>query len=159
MILTTVWRASTRFFALVIGIDNYASIQNLSGCVADAKDMVDYLVNSVNVPLDNIRTLYNEAATRDAIKRHMASFADDDRIGQGDPILIYFAGHGSQTQPSATCNVGASNEPIKMILPWSFTSTTNRDESRQGIPYTTIAALLMGLASAKGDNLVSCTRI
>ncbi|PCH38882.1 hypothetical protein WOLCODRAFT_29237 [Wolfiporia cocos MD-104 SS10] len=66
---TTLPPKSSRIFALLVGIDKYRNtdIPALSGCVNDCKNFAAFLLENLGVPEGNIRSLHNEAATRDAI--------------------------------------------------------------------------------------------
>ncbi|KAF7366605.1 hypothetical protein MSAN_00918300 [Mycena sanguinolenta] len=146
-------RDNPAFFALVIGIDKYKSVRPLKGCVADADDMADYLEKILGVPPAHITNLRNGQATRRAIKRSLAALASDDRIRSGDPIVIFFAGHGAQAKAPPGWAADDHDARIEMILPVDFVSNTNDNEDWQGIPDITLAALLSKLAMVKGDNI------
>ncbi|KAF5322952.1 hypothetical protein D9758_018474 [Tetrapyrgos nigripes] len=85
--------------ALIIGIDKYhdSNIHKLGSAVSDARRMkklcMDYGMRS-----ENAVELYNQAATRQAILDQISAFSMDQRIVIGDPILIYFAGHGTEVE-------------------------------------------------------------
>ncbi|KAJ7431996.1 caspase domain-containing protein [Mycena galericulata] len=140
------------FSALVIGINNYKYIKPLNGCVADADNMVDYLTNTLGVSPSRITNLRNEQASRGAIKNSITALASDDSIRPGDPILIFFAGHGAKAKAPPRWTASDKTR-IQMILPVDFKPETNRVEDWQGIPDITLAALLSNLAKAKGDNI------
>ncbi|KAI0313035.1 hypothetical protein OF83DRAFT_1176058 [Amylostereum chailletii] len=140
-------------FALVIGIDRYKhdSIGNLQGSVADADDVVNFLTDILRVPHERIQNLRNEEATREQIIGHIRGLATNRKIKDGDPILIYYAGHGGEAKPPAGWTSGGGK--IQMILPHDFIPHTNTDESSQGILDVTLSALLTRLAGVKGDNI------
>ncbi|KZV74055.1 hypothetical protein PENSPDRAFT_732472 [Peniophora sp. CONT] len=104
--------------ALIIGIDTYKSerIPNLSGAAADANAMDEYLRLDLDVPTEQIVNLRNEQATRAAIIRSIEAFHTRGNIRTGDPILIYFAGHGCTTKAPKEWRVGTQN--ISMIVPY-----------------------------------------
>jgi hypothetical protein len=95
------FRPPPSLFALTIGIDEYRhkDINKLAGAVADADNIEKFLVNNLQVPQANIRSLRNDDATMAAIMDEIRGLACDSRIKKDDPILIFFAGHGSQTKP------------------------------------------------------------
>ena len=74
----------------------------------------------------------------------------DERIKPGDPILIFYAGHGAETDVNG--GKGEEGEKIQMIVPCDYGQ--GKDEVN-GIPDRTINALLEGLAREKGDNIVT----
>lgn len=106
----------SQIFALVIGIDQYMfpGVQNLEGAVADAESVRNFLSNSTSLSTpDHITLLLNERATRSAILDALKSLATDPTIRQGDPILIYYAGHGSSKPPPAEWNDGDESAVIE----------------------------------------------
>ena len=79
-------------WALVIGIDKYQNVSNLSYAVKDAESINEILVNSFAFPKENITFLKNEDATKQNI---LKSFSDITKKAQdNDRVLIFFAGHG-----------------------------------------------------------------
>ena len=79
-------------WALVIGIDKYQNVSNLSYAVKDAESINEILVNSFAFPKENITFLINEDATKQNI---LKSFSDITKKAQdNDRVLIFFAGHG-----------------------------------------------------------------
>ncbi|HXO22490.1 MAG TPA: caspase family protein [Thermoanaerobaculia bacterium] len=112
--------------ALLVGIDDYTASHlprpaargalppapgrdwpNLGGAVNDALAMQEMLVARYGFAPHDIVTLIDQAATRAAILRAL----EDDLLGsagQGDVLLFYFGGHGSQVRNLA------SDEPDKL---------------------------------------------
>jgi hypothetical protein len=137
-----------RLFALIIGINYYDNVRPLRGAVPDALSVKKYLEDSLKVPSGQIHTLLNKSASRAAIIKAFLSLRDDGRIEEGDPILIYYAGHGGRI-PSSEGEVGI----LQVILPQDYC------ESRENlyvpaIPDRTIGALIAQIAEKKGDNIV-----
>jgi hypothetical protein len=143
-----------RIFALVIGIDKYQHITKLNGCVADAKDMVKFLTESMGVPSELITVLHDDGASREAILTALKSFESDDRIMLNDPILIFYAGHGAEARPPQGWDAGGSKTSIQMLLPQDFLAQTTTDEQQQGIPDISIAELLSRISRKRGNNIV-----
>jgi hypothetical protein len=148
-------RQGRNFHALLIGIDNYKysgpkKSFDLSGCVADVDDWEIFLRQSLKVSSDCIITLRNEAATRDEIKVALQAFLQDEKIQPGDPILIFFAGHGA-TAP-APDGWYAGGEDIQMLVPHDFDPD---GKEGQGIYDFKLNALLRDIADVKGNNIVS----
>ncbi|CCM05961.1 uncharacterized protein FIBRA_08200 [Fibroporia radiculosa] len=141
-----------RLFALIIGINNYksASIANLLGAVPDADAVRDYLLGQVGIPISQIRILRDSEATRSAILHGISAFLDDERIKKGDPILIYYAGHGSKS--SAPSGWEARGGEIQLLVPYDQ-SSLDAGGKVHGIPDRTLGALLTRLAGEKGDNI------
>ncbi len=80
--------------ALLVGIDAYAHVRPLRGCVNDVAIMRGVLVDTFGFAADRIRQLTNEQATRDAMLASLDTLVAD--TGTGDIVVFYFAGHGSQ---------------------------------------------------------------
>jgi hypothetical protein len=100
------------------------------------------------VPSDRITTLYNADATRDNIKAKLRALVDDDMIQPGDPILIFFAGHGA-TAP-APKGWPTAGDSIQMLVPHDFDPTGKSG----GLHDFNLNFLLREIASAKGNNIV-----
>ncbi len=85
--------------ALLIGINDYQldEIPDLSGAVRDSERMYDLLTSSsgYGFPKQNVCRLTNEDASHAEV---VSAFEDwlVPRLGAGDEVVIYFAGHGSQ---------------------------------------------------------------
>ncbi|KAI0028619.1 caspase domain-containing protein, partial [Vararia minispora EC-137] len=143
------------FFALLIGINTYknSQIPDLSGCVDDVEDMFRFLTKTVGVDPGNIVVLRDQQATRQAIMRSLRSFGDDERIQIGDPILVFFAGHGAQTKPPPSWEAGGPNALIQMLVPYGFDPDTNEDEDSQGVLDITLSVILSDIAGFKGTNI------
>ena len=84
-------------YALLVGIDNYTSpVPPLQGCVNDILNFKQYLEGRSSPEQLHIKTLLNEAATRDAL---IAGFRDFlGQAGADDLALFYYAGHGAQEE-------------------------------------------------------------
>ncbi|KAI0030187.1 caspase domain-containing protein [Vararia minispora EC-137] len=128
--------------ALIIGIDKYKSglIDNLRGAVADADAIASYVRNQLKVPQAQIINLRNQDATRHAIIQALKGLRDIASIRHNDPILIYFAGHGS----TAPCPSGwhSSDGRIQLIVPYD---ALTRDASTNH--------LIEHPETGKGDNI------
>lgn len=138
-----------RLFALIVGIDHYDldSFPPLRGAVADALAVKTYLEDSLKVPSGQIHTLLNKAATCAAITKAFLSLRDDERIEEGDPVLIYYAGHGAQISSG---EVGS--KPVQVLVPTDY--CMRPEKYVPAIPDCTIGALVAQIAEKKGDNIV-----
>ncbi len=93
----------SRFWAVIIGIDAYRNSE-LRGCVSDALSMKDYLLKDLGVPEDRLQLLlgpnehmsrtYDIPSRRNIICTLLSLITNPD-IMNGDNIVIYFSGHGS----------------------------------------------------------------
>ncbi|VDC06750.1 unnamed protein product [Peniophora sp. CBMAI 1063] len=138
--------------ALVIGIDTYKSdaIENLRGAVSDADAVDEYLRSDLSVPKKQIVNLRNEQATREAIISNIKALRTREGIHRGDPILIYFAGHGCTAKAPKGWHMG--DRGISLLVPYDMdTKLENAAESKCAIPDRTLGALLHGLAEQEGD--------
>ncbi|KAH9834619.1 caspase domain-containing protein [Rhodofomes roseus] len=140
-----------RLFALVIGVNKYSNtaIPSLQGAVPDAEAVVDYLRTKLQVPTDHVRCLLDDSATRAAIIDQFLQMQKDTRIEAGDPILVYYAGHGGEAKPPSTW---PETSDIQTLIPHDF-GTTVDGQTVHGIPDYTLGALLSRLAETKGDNI------
>lgn len=84
---------SGKVFALLVGINAYAKVRQLHGCLNDVKQVEDYLRN--RTPFDcRIEKLPDEQATRANVFKLF-----EEHLGQAneeDTVLFYYSGHGTQ---------------------------------------------------------------
>ncbi|KAG6371111.1 hypothetical protein JVT61DRAFT_10653 [Boletus reticuloceps] len=146
----------SRRFALIIGIDDYTHYQKLSGAVADAKEVQRHFEEDLSVPRDHIITLYDSEATRGAIIAALQKLQKDERIKKGDPIVIFYAGHGGTLTPPSQWRL--KKNQIQCLLPRDCERQTGDDpvpDEYAPIPDRTIGVLIKDMAKAKGDNIAS----
>ena len=110
----------------------------------DIISVKNYLEGYLKVPRDQIRILLDKAASRRAIIDEFKRLQDDERIKVGDPILIYFAGHGSEIQ--------SGEGKMQAIVPQDYCGSLGKEVP--AIPDRTIGALIAQIAEKKGDNIV-----
>ncbi|EIM79706.1 uncharacterized protein STEHIDRAFT_116403 [Stereum hirsutum FP-91666 SS1] len=138
-------------FSLIIGISVYAAhdIPDLTGSRADVESMEKFLRDS-NVSPEHLIILRDEDATRHHIVHELKSVAKNEKIDKGDPILIYFSGHGMQALPNSR-NFHPMRNPesrIQILCPYDFSKADPR-----GIPTACLAAHLNRISEAKGNNI------
>jgi hypothetical protein len=128
--------------SLLIAIDEYSSkdIPKLRGAVADMGLMKDFLKIDLGTPQSRIKILKNGEATRKAIVDSIKELASSPVIKHGEPILIYFAGHG--------CLIGG----MQAIVP--FDAPLAGGSLKKLVSDIKFASLLRQLADQKGDNIV-----
>lgn len=81
--------------ALLIGINKYHPLLGpLRGCVSDAQKLCKTLQARFSFPAENIRELYNEAATCQAIVDNLKSMVT--AAMPGDVLVIFYSGHGTR---------------------------------------------------------------
>lgn len=122
----------------------------LHGAVADAKALKGYLEEVIRVPEDQIRTLLDKEATRNAVIMAFRDLRVDQRIHNGDPIIIFYAGHGSELPPPHAWGIHGK---IQCLLPYDYNPTGIYPI--YPIPDRSIGALIEDIAKTKGDNIVS----
>lgn len=141
----------TPFFALIIGINLYRNIHGLKGAVTDADDMNIYLQNNLGVPEDQIVNLRDEEATRKNIINEFLNLQKNGDIQLNDAILIFYAGHGCELDPSPGWETGG--QKMQGIVPHDIGVGQTTGQTTHPIPDRVIGALLDGLAREKGDNI------
>lgn len=139
----------SRLYALIIGINDYSSLPKLSGAVHDAKAMEEFLKSHMNVPSDRIRLLLDHDASRKEIINAFKQLSEEDEIKTDDPILIYYAGHGTQLTPPPGWEAGGPGRKIQAICPCDYNK-----EDILSIPDRTIGSLLDLISKKKGNNIV-----
>ncbi|SJL10609.1 uncharacterized protein ARMOST_13999 [Armillaria ostoyae] len=98
---------ASRIWAVLVGIDGY-SFYPLHGCVADALAVKQYLVEDLLVPEDRVQSLLGSINCHDTSHTNVSSISSCENIlsvllslvtnpdiEHGDPIIIFFAEHGS----------------------------------------------------------------
>ncbi|CAE6497445.1 unnamed protein product [Rhizoctonia solani] len=138
--------------ALLIGIDTYASVPNLSGASKDANSVENFLCSDLSVPPSQITNLRNEGATRSGILAAFDELRRNPNIAPFDPIVIYYAGHGCEVDtPSMDWSI--YKEKTQCLVPWDAGIEDADGSLIPPIPDYTIGALLYALAAEKGNNI------
>ena len=122
--------------------------------MSDAQSIEQYLLRELKVPPNHITTLYDETATREGILNALQSFHKNQWVAPGDPIFIYFAGHGGW----GAAPPGWSSEGDKILLLFPYDTIGDKSSGAtigHGIPDRTIGAILNSLVQVLGDNIVS----
>ncbi|KAF8607151.1 hypothetical protein BDV93DRAFT_552894 [Ceratobasidium sp. AG-I] len=141
-------------FALAISINEHTKITRLTGAAADAGEVSDLLTINLKVPGDHIINLRDEEASREEIIWALCSLKNNQRIHEGDPILVYYAGHGELKKVSDEWKARYSADVIQFIFPCDYNmEIPESKEVVSCIPDWTIAVLLNELAAVKGDNI------
>lgn len=138
--------AGQRLWALLVGIDQYAAVPVLRGCVNDVQAMRSFLIDRLGVPAANIRLLTDRQATRANMLQAFQTFLiDNPAIQRGDQILFHYSGHGSQMRDVTGTEPDGLDETI--------VPQDGRTPGVFDIPDKTLAALLDRLAAQKGDHI------
>ena len=106
-------------------------------------------MNDLLVPINNIRRLRNEQATRDKILQAFDGIKTHPGIGYGDPILIFFAGHGGETDGPQ-----GWDSKIQFLIPYDC-ETSSGGVTVHGIPDFLFGRYLDDISKVKGNNIVS----
>jgi len=139
----------SRIYALVIGINNYVSLPKLGGAVNDARAVEEFLKSQMNVTSDRIRLLLDKDASRREILDALSQLSEDSKINRDDPILIYYAGHGTELKVPSGWEAGGPDRKIQGICPYDY-----RREYVDAIPDRTIGGYLDLICEKKGNNIV-----
>jgi hypothetical protein len=117
-----------------------------------------FLTSDLHVPSDHIINLRNNDASRQGIIQGFQKLRDDPRIQKGDPILIYYAGHGGLSKAPEEWKARCGANEVQVIFSFDYGIEDQGSAMPINcIPDQTIAALLNELAAVKGDNIVSKT--
>ncbi|KAG8717058.1 hypothetical protein FRC08_008264 [Ceratobasidium sp. 394] len=146
--------SDSRLYAFIIGINAYPKLKPLAGAVADATAMQEFLTTDLRVPPNHITNLRDSQATREGIIQAFRRIRDDPRIHKGDPILIFYAGHGGLGTAPPEWKKKYGYDEIQVIFPYDYNlALPGSKELVNCIPDRTIGMLLNELAAAKGDNI------
>ncbi|KAK0462381.1 uncharacterized protein EV420DRAFT_1241566, partial [Desarmillaria tabescens] len=93
---------ASRFWAVIIGIDDYKEIKSLDCCVANAESFQEYLVADLGVRIQLLLESkeYDSPGNPKYLSRThiidaLLSLIDNHEIEKGDNTIIYYAGHSS----------------------------------------------------------------
>lgn len=81
-----------KYWAFLIGIDEYQHVSKLQTAVNDVRKLRDVLLSRYGFSPEKIIMLTNQHATREAIEDTF--FALTHEVGPEDSLFIYYAGHG-----------------------------------------------------------------
>ncbi len=106
-----------RFYALIIGINNYAdtNVPDLDYCVSDAVEMKDALINQGWNESDTVILLDSQASKTNIIQNLNDIFS---KASSSDFILVYYSGHGTVIPDT---NGDENDGEDEAIVPWDFT--------------------------------------
>ena len=115
-------------WAIIIGINNYATVSPLTFAVNDAREFAITLRDKYGFPEKNIISLLDEDATYKNICDAFCKIADQANID--DRVIFYFAGHG-HTISGIKGEVGFliphnATDNIASYIPWTY-FTNNSD--------------------------------
>jgi hypothetical protein len=140
-----------RIFAYIICINDYEAekVPKLRACVEDGKKFEGFLRARFHDQALQIQSLYNEAATYDAMLSLFTKASANRSIQKGDMVIFFYAGHGSR-MPGPEGWKGR----IETICPYDV-DTTKDGKTIYGIPDFVVGTVMTKLANAREANVVS----
>ncbi|KAF8526989.1 hypothetical protein BU17DRAFT_82508 [Hysterangium stoloniferum] len=136
-------------FAFIVAIDNYKHGEELqlrpTGAIIDANNIQTYL-NTV-YRLKSV-ILCNQQATHTSIMGALSAIQNNERIQGGDPILIYFAGHGARESPQD----GKQSGDWHLLLPYDV-NIGKTDRYTGAIYHHDLHHILGQVVGKKGNNI------
>jgi uncharacterized caspase-like protein len=109
---------SVTYWAVIVGIEDYESINDLSYTIDDAEDMSNVLVSYENWDIKNIHLLTDSDASKIDIESAIANMVGS--AGEDDVCLFFFSGHGSRI-PDEDGDEGKSDHYDEVICPYDTT--------------------------------------
>ena len=82
--------------ALIVGINDFATVSGLRGCINDTYEMQGVLRDYAGFPDDEIRLLHDKDATSEGIKDGLGWLLSDYTGGGQDVRVFHFSSHGTQ---------------------------------------------------------------
>ncbi|MEH2145011.1 caspase family protein [Nostoc sp.] len=137
---------SPRKFALLIGINQYPKIPDLSGCLTDVQLQKELLIHRFGFQGSDILTLTEEEASREFIE---AAFLDHlgEQARPGDLVVFHFSGYGSRVK------LETSPAPMQNALVAANVSKKSQDEKI--VNYILEETLLLLLRSLPTDRVTA----
>ncbi|KAG8776409.1 hypothetical protein FRC12_000918 [Ceratobasidium sp. 428] len=128
-------------YALIIAV-------NGAGLGAPELDAAKLRSTLASLGITSIDMLVGRAATRQNIIQSLNSVADNPRIPHDAPIIIYYAGHGTQQSINIP---GAGPRKVECIVP---VDSLSGKPPAPPIPVITISALVSRIAQKKSKHIV-----
>jgi len=137
-----------KHFAIIIGINKYECLPNLEYAANDAKAIKDILINNFNYQENDIKTFYDEEATKSNI---MDAYYDlVTETCNNDSVLFFYAGHGSTYLAGSKTRgflvpTDGTEQRLNTLLSWD-TLTSEADMMRAKHVFFIMDACYSGLA-------------
>lgn len=103
--------AGRQKLALLVGIDRYAAVSALNGCVNDVEEMKALLIGKFDFSPENITVLKDDQATRAGILQAFRAKLIA-RAGKGDIVVFHYSGHGSRMPDVSGDDIDGWDETI-----------------------------------------------
>jgi hypothetical protein len=140
ILAATIYSSGQEKRALIIAIDTYSppesykpsssegriAFPDLDGCVNDAQSIQSIITSRFQFNTNNVDTLFNTNATRDAILKQINALYDKSK--QGDIAFLYYAGHGSQVKNSSSKEADKKDETMVPCDTWKAGVSDIRDK-------------------------------
>lgn len=115
--------------ALIVGIDNYKEVSDLTGCVNDAHDVANVLARNSDGSLNFDIKVMTSTSENNIVTKYELEEAIQDLFSEDNEIaLFYFSGHGYTENnngyiiPSDTQLPGRNGIKMEDIMQWCNTS-------------------------------------
>ena len=102
--------------ALLVGINDYKSIDGLMGCINDVTNVRNVIKTFFGYSNSEIRVLTDGRATKSNILTRLEKMVETAR--KGDHIIFHFSGHGSQIRDRD--NDELTDHLDELICPWDM---------------------------------------
>jgi metacaspase-1 len=102
--------------ALLVGINDYSTINDLQGCVNDVTNVRSILKTFFGFTNTEIRVLTDSRATKKNILDRLAGMVESAKAG--DLLIFHFSGHGSQIRDRE--NDELKDHMDELICPWDM---------------------------------------
>jgi len=143
----TLAQSTSRKLALLVGINQYPSQDDLAGCLMDVELQRELLIHRFGFNPRDILTLCDRQATRENIEtaflEHLTQQAKPD-----DVVVFHFSGYGGQVKIPVANEGGA----IKTI---SVTEATTESEATDGFRLANSFVAADGLSSTKKNPIAN----
>ncbi|MDM8516003.1 caspase family protein [Desulfobacterales bacterium HSG16] len=102
--------------ALLVGINDYRSIQDLRGCLSDVENIRHVLKTCLGFRNNDIRAVMDSRATKNGILKRLHYMADTAQAG--DYLFFHFSGHGSQVRDRDGDEL--NDHMDELLCPWDM---------------------------------------
>lgn len=99
--------------ALVMGINQYRSVNQLRGCVNDAHDVARLLTDTFGFSSENVKVYLDGDVSKTRVRPVMNWLFED--LSPGDRVALHFSGHGSYTADTDGDEADGVNELICLV--------------------------------------------
>ncbi|NKL04316.1 trypsin-like serine protease [Rhizobium leguminosarum bv. viciae] len=159
VVQTPVIESSPGDRALLIGIDDYEMREaKLTGSATDVKAMQVFLAKTLAYRPEQIHTLTNRKATREAILAEI----DDWLVRQSTPgsrVFLYFSGQGSEEMGSEEMGAEATTSPTLVAADAKLVREAGKVTVTNQIRETEIAARLNSLKDRRVTLLIDACHV